>query len=238
MLSSNPRERFYRTKSGIAFIINIIPNELGFNEFIGVHVTKLVTRYQYDSIRYQIDGTCPDYDEKFTLIEPTTIKESGFTKWFETCMRAKHPANNFCVEGNTNIVTMITELGDEIYIVSPAPKGADYHYSFLVSKDPLCNELELCDIRKYGRLKFKWNLVHTAFAYDNPANDTALVDVANTLDEDAIELQEPVKRRVAPKSEVFELLETSNPEKFVLCNLETEEAFTISKRKLKDYIEF
>lgn len=241
MLSLKPRERFYRTQSGIAFIINIIPVEDNTKDFIGVHVSKVGLGYRYDTIWYKVDGTCPGYSAKFALIEPTTIKASGFTEWYEACMRATHPTKCACSESNASIITARTDSGDEIFIISPAPKDANDYYSFLVSKNPRCDELELCDIRKYGPLKFKWVLVRTAFAYDNPSKDfEEVAEGANIeFDEEAIELGASIKpRRVAPKSEVFELLETSNPEKFVLCNIETEEVFVISKNKLKDYVEF
>lgn len=227
MLGLDSYQHFFKTQNGIAFAINHVKGK-----DICIHVTKSGLGFQYAIGEYDDNGRCEQLSEGYQITGVTTIEEAGFEAWYKACLKAEHPLGQ---RHNTQIVSSPDHQGTVRFICCPCPSNVDDRNTFAVHD--YNNDLpHLVDIRDFEFYKIRNVIRDTAFFF---AGSYLPDDEDDEFGEDAIDIiEEPKAKLLAMKSAVFELLETSNPEKFVLCNLENEETFIIDKGELKDYVEF
>lgn len=221
MLGLDSYQHFFKTQKGIAFAVNHVNGK-----DICIHVSKLGLEFQYTIGEYDETGHCEELGDDYEITGVTTIKEAGFEAWYKACLKAKHPLDR---RYNTQIVSSPDHQGVVRFICCPCPSNVDDRNTFAVH-DYNNDRPYLVDIRDFKLYKIR-----------NVIRDTALSSESLYLLDDADDIdatnEEPKAKLLAMKSAIFHYTETNDPEKFVLYNLETEEAFIITKDELNEYIE-
>lgn len=222
MLGLDSYQHFFKTQKGIAFVINHVNGK-----DICIHVSKSGLGFQYAIGEYDENGHCAELGGEYQFTGVTTIKEAGFEVWHKACLKAKHPLDR---RYNTQIISSQDHQGTVRFICCPCPRDADDRNTFAMHD--YNNDLPyLVDIRDFKFYKIRNVIRDTAFSFAG----SYLLDDADDAD-DAI-IEDTKAKLIAMKSAVFHYTETNDPEKFVLYNLETEEAFIINKDELNEYIE-